>query len=89
MLRGKSQNTRILGPNCAADLGPTQQSTGPSAAKLLSHGCLRTFPAACLKKTLREKAFEDKRSKVTPHSNLYRCTKQTTRGVPAAEVHLE
>jgi hypothetical protein len=85
ILPGKSQNTRTLGPNCAADGGPTQQFTNASTTKLLSHGCVRTFPAACLKKTLRGKALEDEeRSKVTSHSNLYRCTKQTTGGASSS-----
>ena len=43
------------------------------------------FSVSCLKHNLRCKAFEDEeRSKVTPHSNLYRCTKQTTGGASSS-----
>ena len=43
------------------------------------------FTVSCLKHTVRGKAFEDEeRSKVPPHSNLYRCTKRTTGGASSS-----
>ena len=67
------------GPTCADDVGRTAHSAGVSATKFHSHSCMRVSTVSCLKHTVRGKAFEDEeRSKVPPHSNLYRCTKWTT-----------
>ena len=78
-MRGKSQRTPALGPTCTADVCQTAHSSGSSATKLPSHCCMPIFTVSCLKHTVRGKAFEDEeRSKVPPHSNLYRCTKRTT-----------
>jgi hypothetical protein len=75
LLRGKSQRTPALDPN----------SAGASVTKLPSHCSIRVFTVSCLRHTLRGKAFDDaERSKVTPHSNLYRCTKRTTGGASSS-----
>jgi len=69
------------GPTCADDVGRTAHSAGVSATKFHSHSCMRVSTVSCLKHTVRGKAFEDEeRSKVPPHSNLYRCTKRTAGG---------
>ena len=74
---GKSQSHPSIALTCADNVALTQRSTGASITKLPSHRSLRVFPVSCLKHTLRGKAFEDEeRSKVRPHSNLYRCTKR-------------
>jgi len=74
-----------LGPTFAADFGRTPHSAGASVTKLPSLCSMRVFPLSCLKHNLRSKAFEDEeQSKVTPHSNLYRCTKQTTGGASSS-----
>ena len=67
------------GPTCADDVGRTAHSAGASATNLPSHCSTSVFTVSCLTHTVRGKAFEDEeRSKVPPHSNLYRCTKRTT-----------
>ena len=46
---------------------------------------MRVFPLSFLKHTLRGKAFEvENRSKVTSHSNLYRCTDRTAVGASSS-----
>jgi len=53
--------------------------------KFPPHASVLVFPISCDKNAVRGKAFEDEeRSKLTSHSKLYRCTKQTTRGASSS-----
>jgi len=85
LLSGKSQRTPALGLTGSDDVGRTPRSTCATATKLPSHGSMLFFYVSCGKKSLRGKAIGDEeRSKVTPHSNLYRCTKRTTGGASSS-----